>query len=107
VSSFFLHFACFFFGEWKKKLVVVDDVFLHFIHTIHTTPSSLSLQDPPARQYYIGIMNIHMDGKLSLPFDENQTVGVRKSGLKHSLQSPSDGGFPIKPKGLGCSVVKK
>ena len=47
-----------------------------------------------------------MDGNLSLPFDENQTIGVRKSGLKHSLQS-SDGGFPVKSKGLGGSAVKK
>jgi hypothetical protein len=53
-------------------------------------------------------MNIHMDGHLPLPFDENQSVGVRKSGLKHSLQQPSDGGFPAKAKGLGGgSAMKK
>mmetsp|Transcript_25772 Transcript_25772/g.43441 ORF Transcript_25772/g.43441 Transcript_25772/m.43441 type:complete len:208 (-) Transcript_25772:197-820(-) len=52
-------------------------------------------------------MNIHCDGKVSLPFDENQSVGVRKAGLKHALQQPSDGGFPTKSKGLGGSVKKK
>lgn len=52
-------------------------------------------------------MNIHVNGNLSVPFDENQTIGVRKSGLKHSLQQSSDGGFPVKAKGLGGSVVKK
>lgn len=54
-------------------------------------------------------MNIHMDR--TVPFDENQTVDVRKSsGLKHSSlnqSSGASGGFPIKGKGLGNSVVKK
>lgn len=52
-------------------------------------------------------MNIHADGNLSHPFDENQTIGVRKSGLKHSLQQSTDGGFPSKSKGLGGSAMKK
>lgn len=52
-------------------------------------------------------MNIHGDRTVPLPFDENQTAGVRKAGLKHALQQSTDGGFPTKSKGLGGSVKKK
>lgn len=54
-------------------------------------------------------MNVHRDRNVSLPlpFDENQSVGVHKAGLKHALQQPTDEGFPIKSKGLGGTVKKK
>lgn len=53
-------------------------------------------------------MNIRMDANVALPFDENQIIGVRKSGLKRGLQQQAiDSGVPTKAKGLGGSTVKK